>query len=101
MADHSATRPPRAQGDGEGPVYVRSMSHSFDKGYWESHWRSSPGGSGAVAVAASPYVDTELAGLDPGTALDAGCGEGAEAIRLAARGWRVTGADISAEALAR
>jgi SAM-dependent methyltransferase len=77
------------------------MSHSFDKAYWESHWRSSPGGSGPVAVAPSPYVDTELAELDPGTALDAGCGEGAEAIRLAALGGRVTGADISAEALAR
>ena len=37
----------------------------------------------------------------PGTALDAGCGEGAEAIWLAEQGWQVTAADISAEALAR
>ena len=37
----------------------------------------------------------------PGTALDAGCGEGAEATWLASRGWDVTAADISAEALAR
>jgi SAM-dependent methyltransferase len=76
------------------------MSHSFDKGYWESHWRSGNNGSDAAPVA-SPYVETELAELEPGTALDAGCGEGAEAIQLATRGWSVTGADISAEALAR
>ena len=37
----------------------------------------------------------------PGTALDAGCGEGAEALWLASRGWHVTAADIAAEALAR
>jgi cyclopropane fatty-acyl-phospholipid synthase-like methyltransferase len=77
------------------------MSHSFDKGYWESHWRSVDDGSDAASVRASPYLETELAELEPGTALDAGCGEGAEAIQLATSGWSVTGADISAEALAR
>jgi SAM-dependent methyltransferase len=39
--------------------------------------------------------------LTPGTALDLGCGEGADAIWLAARGWRVTATDISAVALAK
>ena len=41
----------------------------------------------------------ETAGLTPGTALDAGCGAGGEAIWLAEQGWQVTGADISAAAL--
>lgn len=36
-----------------------------------------------------------------GTALDAGCGAGAEAIWLASHGWHVTAADIAPEALAR
>jgi cyclopropane fatty-acyl-phospholipid synthase-like methyltransferase len=49
----------------------------------------------------NPYLATEVGGLEPGTALDAGCGAGAEASWLAARGWQVTAADISAEALAR
>ena len=38
--------------------------------------------------------------LPAGRALDLGCGEGADSIWLAARGWQVTGLDISANALA-
>jgi SAM-dependent methyltransferase len=49
----------------------------------------------------NPYLDREIGSLAPGAALDAGCGAGAEALWLASRGWDVTGADISAEALAR
>ncbi len=47
------------------------------------------------------YLVSELSGLAPGTALDAGCGEGADAIWLATRGWRVTGVDVSSVALER
>lgn len=39
--------------------------------------------------------------LDPGTALDVGCGEGADAIWLAERGWQVTALDVSTVALDR
>lgn len=44
---------------------------------------------------------TEVADLPPGQALDAGCGEGADAIWLARRGWLVTAVDISRTALER
>jgi SAM-dependent methyltransferase len=43
----------------------------------------------------------EIEGMAPGTALDLGCGEGADAIWLAERGWLVTGSDISQAALDR
>jgi SAM-dependent methyltransferase len=43
----------------------------------------------------------EIADLDPGTALDVGCGEGADAIWLAQRGWTVTAIDISDVAVSR
>lgn len=43
----------------------------------------------------------EVDGLEPGTALDLGCGEGADAIWLAEQGWQVTGVDISPTAIRR
>lgn len=43
----------------------------------------------------------EAADLRPGTALDVGCGEGADAIWLAERGWHVTAVDFARTALER
>lgn len=43
----------------------------------------------------------EVTPLTPGTALDLGCGEGADVVWLAQQGWRVTGIDVSAVALSR
>jgi SAM-dependent methyltransferase len=43
----------------------------------------------------------EVAALTPGRALDVGCGEGADAIWLAQRGWTVTAIDISDVAICR
>ena len=43
----------------------------------------------------------EVSALAPGRALDVGTGEGADALWLAERGWRVTATDISGNALAR
>jgi SAM-dependent methyltransferase len=43
----------------------------------------------------------EVEPLRPGRALDVGCGEGADAIWLAQRGWTVTAVDVSAVALTR
>ena len=39
--------------------------------------------------------------MAPGRALDVGCGSGADAVHLAARGWRVTGVEVVETALAR
>src|SRR5215207_9026059 len=49
----------------------------------------------------NPQLVAEAAGLTPGTALDVGCGEGGDVIWLARQGWTVTGADFSANGLAR
>ena len=76
------------------------MTHSFDKKYWDEIWQ----GDRATAMAAgtpNPHLTHEVARLTAGTALDAGCGGGTEAVWLATRGWQVTGADIAVEALAR
>ena len=76
-----------------------TTSGEFDKAYWEQHWEDSR--TGGQTAPANPHLAREAGALSPGTALDAGCGEGGEARWLAARGWDVTAVDISAEALAR
>ena len=65
--------------------------------YWEDFYRDRPVWSGRP----NALLVAEVADLPPGTALDLGCAEGADAVWLAARGWRVTGADASASALRR
>lgn len=49
----------------------------------------------------NPHLVDRVADLSPGTALDVGSGEGADAVWLAVRGWRVTGVDVSQVALDR
>ncbi len=44
---------------------------------------------------------TDVSGLEPGRALDVGCGEGADAVWLASQGWAVTALDVSRVALDR
>ncbi|MGA9833079.1 MAG: class I SAM-dependent methyltransferase [Trebonia sp.] len=73
----------------------------FDAAFWDARyssahalWSGNPNHH-LVAEVGGP------AGLAPGTALDAGAGEGADAIWLAERGWQVTAVDISGVALGR
>jgi SAM-dependent methyltransferase len=70
----------------------------MDQTFWDERYRSRDrlfsGYPNAVLVA-------EVENLPPGQALDVGCGEGADAHWLAARGWLVTAVDISRVALER
>ncbi|WP_210491441.1 methyltransferase domain-containing protein [Patulibacter sp. SYSU D01012] len=50
---------------------------------------------------ANALLVEEAADLTPGWALDVGCGEGGDALWLAARGWRVTAVDVAQAALDR
>jgi SAM-dependent methyltransferase len=74
------------------------MSGDLGETFWDERY------SGQAALwSGEPnrYLVGEAAGLTPGRALDAGSGEGADAIWLAERGWRVTAVDFSAVALGR
>lgn len=66
--------------------------------FWEERYRSTQRvWSGRV----NPRLAEVAAGLPAGRALDVGCGEGADALWLAGRGWRVVAVDVSATALRR
>jgi SAM-dependent methyltransferase len=74
------------------------VSEQFDQGFWDDRYRSQPAlWSGRPNL----HLIAEADQLAPGTALDVGCGEGADAIWLAERGWQVTAVDISPVALER
>lgn len=77
-------------------------SDRFDRAFWDERWsevlRDHP--EQAAQRPASRYLTEAAAGLEPGRALDAGCGHGSEVLWLAARGWQVTAVDFSATALA-
>ena len=70
----------------------------WSEGFWDERYRSRETlWSGNV----NPQLVAEADGLAPGRALDAGCGEGADAIWLAERGWHVDAVDVSPVALER
>lgn len=70
----------------------------FTREFWDERYRSADrlwsGQPNAQLVA-------QTTDLPAGEALDAGCGEGADAIWLASRGWTVTAVDVSQVALDR
>ncbi|MGC9380501.1 class I SAM-dependent methyltransferase [Streptomyces sp. MH13] len=66
--------------------------------FWEARYRDT---DRVWSGRPNDLLVREASDLAPGTALDLGCGEGADAVWLASRGWRVTGVDISGTALER
>lgn len=70
----------------------------FTAPFWDERYRSA---HSLWSGNPNRHLITEAEKLTPGTALDAGAGEGADAIWLARRGWLVTAVDISGVALER
>ena len=66
--------------------------------FWERHYQ----GRGRIwSGRPNPVLVDVIGSLPPGAVLDLGCGEGGDAIWLAAQGWRVTAVDVSDTALRR
>ena len=75
------------------------MSVEYTQEFWDDRYRQHAsriwsGNPNRQLVAA-------VEDLPPGRALDVGCGEGADAVWLASRGWTVLGIDVSEVALSR
>lgn len=66
---------------------------------WDERYRGD--GSNIWSGRPNEALVAEVADLHVGRAVDLGCGEGADAVWLASRGWEVTGIDISSVALDR
>src|SRR5699024_12022342 len=80
-------------------INERLLTEHFEKHDSEDHSVSAISPKERI-MPVNPYLADETKQLTAGTALDAGCGIGTEALWLAQNGWHVTGADISAAALA-
>jgi len=65
---------------------------AFGSEQWDERYRAS---ESVWGVAPNRWVEQEVSDLPPGTALDLACGEGRNAVWLAARGWRVYAVDFS------
>lgn len=75
-----------------------NTDHERGEDFWNERYRSS---HRVWSGNPNPQLVTEVANLAPGRALDVGCGEGADAIWLAQRGWEVVATDIAGVALER
>jgi SAM-dependent methyltransferase len=95
---HDTSSPDSAPGRSDHSDTGHEAGPAFGSRWWEHHYQQ---GSPSPFTEPSPYVTGELSDLSPGTALDAGCGTGSDAIWLAGRGWDVTAVDISPTAIAR
>jgi SAM-dependent methyltransferase len=77
---------------------VPDVDAMFTQEFWDERY-----GSTEALWSGQPNqrLVENVADRAPGSALDVGCGEGADAIWLAARGWQVTAVDVSQVALGR
>jgi SAM-dependent methyltransferase len=84
--------------DDHDPQHDQPEPVPFGEAFWDERYSSAE-----ALWSGNPnrYLVSEASDLHPGTALDVGCGEGADALWLAGRGWRVTGVDLSTVALGR
>lgn len=88
-----STAPDAARSGDDDYLGDPAVQAEWDSRYTEREqlWSGQPNGA----------LVAEVAELLPGRALDVGCGEGADAVWLAGRGWDVTALEVSGVALAR
>jgi SAM-dependent methyltransferase len=76
----------------------RTMHVEYTQEFWDDRYRQR---TRIWSGKPNRHLVAEVEHLSPGRALDVGCGEGADAVWLASRGWDVLGVDVSEVALSR
>jgi SAM-dependent methyltransferase len=84
---------------GHGEQHGDRFGSAAQAAEWDARYRE--GGGAMWSGRPNGRLVAEVAGSEPGRALDVGCGEGADAIWLAGRGWTVTAIDVSDVAICR
>ncbi|HEY1920973.1 MAG TPA: class I SAM-dependent methyltransferase [Streptosporangiaceae bacterium] len=90
--------PADGHGDSEDGHGEWNSPWHYTEEFWDERYRTA---DQLWSGQPNPQLVAQVSGLPPGDALEAGCGEGADAIWLAGRGWTVTGVDVSGVALER
>ena len=70
----------------------------FTRDFWDERYS---GSERIWSGRPNPRLVEHVSALAPRTVIDVGCGEGADAVWLASRGWEVLGVDVSGVALDR
>jgi SAM-dependent methyltransferase len=71
------------------------MSDAGDREFWNDSFQENPEEVNVV----DRFLQEEIENLEPGSALDLGCGSGLNALRLAEGGWSVLGVDWAERAI--
>lgn len=101
MSDATPNQPETSMGGGRAAELQAGHLHENHGEDWRAIYDGEQVWSGNANVALVAVMGGRLADLPAGRALDVGCGEGADAVYLAQRGWSVTALDVAAPALDR
>ena len=84
--------------DHDGPLSPDDVAAMFTQQFWDERYA---GSDRVWSGKPNQRLVEMVTGMTPGSAVDVGCGEGADVVWLAQQGWLTTGVDVSQVAIDR